>query len=56
MINLLILIGAMFVALRVIGPFLRIVISMLAVLVAVAFLITLVIILLVALLTHGMYI
>jgi hypothetical protein len=56
MINLLILVAATLMAFRVLGPFLRIVISLLAKLIALAFLIALGLILLVALLTHGMVI
>jgi hypothetical protein len=56
MMNLLILIGAVVVAFRILGPLLRIVISLLAKLISFAFLIALFIILLVALLSHGMFI
>lgn len=56
MMNLLILMGAVVVAFRILGPLLRIVISLLAKLVSFGFLIALFIILLVALLSHGMFI
>jgi hypothetical protein len=56
MANLLIIIGALLVALRMMGPFLRIVISLLAKLVAFVFLIAVVIVLLVAVFSHGMFI
>jgi hypothetical protein len=56
MINLLILIGAMLMAFRILGPLLRIIMSLLAKLISFAFLITLSIILLVALLSHGRFI
>ena len=56
MINLLILIGAVLMAFRILGPLLRIIMSLLAKLISFAFLIALSIILLVALLSHGMFI
>ena len=56
MINLLILIGAVLMAFRILGPLLRIIISLLAKLISFAFLIALSIIVLVALLSHGTFI
>ena len=56
MINLLILIGAVLMAFRILGPLLRIIMSLLAKLISFAFLIALSIILLVALLSHGRFI
>lgn len=56
MINLLILIGAVLMAFRILGPLLRIIMSLLAKLISFAFLIALSIIVLVALLSHGMFI
>jgi len=56
MINLLILIGAVLMAFRILGPLLRIIMSLLAKLISFAFLITVSIILLVALLSHGRFI
>jgi hypothetical protein len=54
--NLLILIGAVLVAFRILGPLLRIIMSLLARLISFAFLIALSVIVLVALLSHGMFI
>jgi hypothetical protein len=56
MINLLILIGAVLTAFRILGPLLRIIMSLLTKLISFAFLIALSIILLVALLSHGRFI
>ena len=56
MINLLVLIGAILVGLRIVGPFLLFVIGLLFKLISFAFLIALVIIVLVGLLSHGMLI
>ena len=56
MINLLILIGAVLMAFRILGPLLRIIMSLLAKLISFAFLIALSIIVLVALLSHGTFI
>lgn len=56
MINLLILIGAVLMSFRILGPLLRIIMSLLAKLTSFAFLITLSIIVLVALLSHGRFI
>jgi hypothetical protein len=56
MINLLILIGAIVLAFRILGPLLRIVMSLLAKLITFGFLIALSMILLVALLSHGLFI
>jgi hypothetical protein len=56
MINLLVLIAAVLVGLRIVGPFLRFVIGLLFKLISFAFLIALVIIVLVGLLSHGMFI
>ena len=53
--NLLILIGAVLVAFRILGPLLRIIMSLLAKLISFAFLIALSIIVLVALLSHGTF-
>ena len=55
MVNLLILIGAVLMAFRILGPLLRIIMSLLAKLISFAFLIALSIVLLVALLSHGMF-
>jgi hypothetical protein len=54
--NLVILIGTVLVALRVVWPLMRIAISLLAKLIALAFLITVTINLFVALVTHGRFI
>jgi hypothetical protein len=56
MINLLVLIAAIVVGFRIVGPFLRFVIGILFKLISFAFLIALVIIVLVGLLSHGMFI
>ena len=56
MIDLLILIGAVLMAFGFLGPLLRIIMSLLAKLISFAFLITVSIILLVALLSHGRFI
>ena len=56
MINLLVLIAAVFVGFRIVGPFLRFVIAVLFKLISTAFLIALVVIVLVGLLSHGMFI
>jgi len=56
MINLLILIGAVLLAFRILGPLLRIIMSLLAKLISFAFLIAVAIIVLVALLSHGRFI
>lgn len=56
MINLLILIAAVLMGLRIVGPFLRFVIGLLFKLISFAFLIALAIIVLVGLLSHGMFI
>jgi hypothetical protein len=56
MINLLIIIGAILFAFRMIRPLLRIAISMLVKLVGFGFLIAMAIILVIALLSHGMLI
>ncbi len=56
MINLLVLIVAVLVGLRIVGPFLRFVISLLFKLISFAFLIALAIIVLVGLLSYGKFI
>ena len=53
--NLLIVIGAVLVAFRILGPLLRIIMSLLAKLISFAFLIALSIIVLVALVSHGTF-
>jgi len=55
LINLVILIAAVLVAFRILGPLLRIIMSLLAKLISSAFLIALSIVLLVALLSHGRF-
>lgn len=56
MVNLLILIGALLVAFRIVGPFLRVVISLLMGLLGLTIFIALVIVLFVAMMTHGAFI
>jgi hypothetical protein len=53
MINLVIFIGAIIIAFRIIGPLLRLAISMLAKIISFAFFITMGILLFVAVLSHG---
>lgn len=56
MINLLILMGAVLVALRMIAPLLRIAINVLAKVISFTFFMALLIILILAILTHGVFI
>ena len=54
--HLLIIIGAVLVAFRILGPLLRVIMSLLAKLISFVFLIALSIIVVVALVSHGMFI